>query len=218
MDFVEGLPCVHGKSVILSVIDRFSKYAHFLPLGHSYTANSVARIFFREIVRLHGIPHSIVNNRDPVFTSNFWQELFRLAGVRQHLSSAFHTQFDGQTEAVNKVIAMYLCCLTGDRPRQWLEWLPWAEYCYNTSYHTALRDTPFTVVYGRTPPSFKTYDAGTAKVVAVDAQLRHRDQFLSDIRDRLLQAQQYAKHYYDQHHRDIQFTIGDWVWLRLLHR
>jgi hypothetical protein len=71
MDFMEGLPHVNGKSVILTVIDRFSKAAHFLPLGHPYTATSVARCFFNNSVRLHGIPASIVSDRDPVFTSNF---------------------------------------------------------------------------------------------------------------------------------------------------
>ena len=71
MDFVEGLPRINNKSVILTVVDRLSKYAHFIPLGHPYTANSVARAFFDEIVRLHGLPTSIVSDRDTVFTSNF---------------------------------------------------------------------------------------------------------------------------------------------------
>jgi hypothetical protein len=143
MDFVEGLPKVHGKTVILSVVDRFSKFAHFIPLAHPYTAETVAHAFFVDIVRLHGFPQSIVSDRDAVFTSAFWKELFHLAGTRLCMSSAFHPQSDGQTEVVNKVITMYLRCLTGDRPRQWVRWLPWAEFCYNTSYHTALRDTPF---------------------------------------------------------------------------
>lgn len=90
MDFVEGLPRANGKSVILIVIDRLSKFAHFIPLGHPYIAHSVAHVFFDEVVRLHGIPSSIVSDRDPVFTSTFWQELFRLSGVELHLSSAFH--------------------------------------------------------------------------------------------------------------------------------
>ena len=72
MDFIEGLPKVHGKSVILMVVDRFSKYAHFIALSHPYTAASVARAFFEGIVRLHGVPNSIVSDRDPVFTSTFW--------------------------------------------------------------------------------------------------------------------------------------------------
>jgi len=82
MDFVEGLPRVHGKSVILIVVDRFSKQAHFLALRHPYTAASVAKAFFEGIVRLHGFPSSIVSDRDPVFTGNVWRDLFRLAGVK----------------------------------------------------------------------------------------------------------------------------------------
>jgi hypothetical protein len=72
IDFVEGLPKVGGKSVILTVVDRLSKYTHFIPLAHPYTAETVARVFFTKIVLLHGIPTSIVSDRDPVFTSAFW--------------------------------------------------------------------------------------------------------------------------------------------------
>jgi hypothetical protein len=72
-----------------------------------------------------------------------------MAGVKLRFSTAFHPQTDGQSEVVNKVIAMYLRYVTGDRPRAWVDWLAWAEYCYNTSYHSALRATPFEVVYGR---------------------------------------------------------------------
>jgi hypothetical protein len=71
MDFVEGLPRVSGKSVILTVVDRFSKYAHFIALAHPYTAETVARAFFTDIVRLHGVPESFVSDRDPVFMSAF---------------------------------------------------------------------------------------------------------------------------------------------------
>jgi transposase InsO family protein len=134
MDFVDGLPKVHGKSVILTVVDRFSKYAHFIALSHPYTAASVARAFFEGIVRLHGFPTSIVSDRDPVFTSNLWRDLFKLAGVKQRMSTAFHPQTDGQSEVVNRIIVMYLRCITGDRPRSWVDWLSWAEYCYNTSF------------------------------------------------------------------------------------
>ena len=81
MDYIERFPHVGGKTVILTVVDRFSKYAHFIALGHPYTAISVARVFFDNIVRLHGVPCSIVSDRDPVFTSAFWTELFNLAGV-----------------------------------------------------------------------------------------------------------------------------------------
>ena len=95
MDFIEGLPKVHGKSVILTVVDRFSKYAHFIALSHPYTAASIAHAFFQGIVCLHGIPNSIVSDRDPVFTSNLWRDLFKCAGVKLRLSTAFHPQTDG---------------------------------------------------------------------------------------------------------------------------
>jgi hypothetical protein len=218
IDFIEGLPKVAGKSVILTVVDRFSKYAHFIPLGHPYTAALVARAFFDDIVRLHGFPSSIVSDRDPVFTGHVWRDLFGLAGVELRMSTAFHPQTDGQSEVVNKVIAMHLRCVTGDRPRSWVDWLSWAEYCYNTSFHTALRATPFEVVYGRPPPPILPYTVGSAKTEAADALLRSRDEMLEEVRQRLLQAQQLSKKYYDASHRDMELDVGAWVWLRLLHR
>ena len=87
MDFIEALPKVGGKSVILTVVDRFSKHAHFIPLAHPYTVESVAKAFFSNIDRLHGFPTSIVSDRDVVFTSGFWKALFAAAGTRLHMSS-----------------------------------------------------------------------------------------------------------------------------------
>lgn len=113
-DFVEGLPRVHGKSVILTVLDRFSKYAHFIALSHPCTAAMVAKAFFEGIVHLHGFPMSIVSDRYPVFTGNFWKDLFKMSGVKLRMSTAFHPQTDGQSEVVNRTIAMYLRCITGD--------------------------------------------------------------------------------------------------------
>jgi hypothetical protein len=84
-----------------------------------------------------------------------------LAGVKLQMSSAFHPQSDGQSEVVNRVIVMYLRCLAGDRPKSWLKWLPWAEFCYNSSYQTALQCSPFKVVYGRDPPTMVSYSPGT---------------------------------------------------------
>jgi hypothetical protein len=203
MDFIEGVHKINDKSVILTVVDRFFKAAHFITVGHPYTATTVARAFFTEIVRLHGISSSIVSDCDPMFTSNFWQELFKLSGVRLQMSSAFHHQSDRQTEVVNKIITMYLCCLIGDRPRQWLQWLPWAEFCYNSAYQSSLRTSPFRVVFGRDPPSVRSYEPNTTRVPAVAQQLAERDEFLAEIRDRLEQAQQHYKSYYDKKHRDL---------------
>ena len=85
----------------LVVVDRFTKYSHFIGLSHPFTAQSVARLFFDTVYRLHGLPDSIVSDRDKVFTSSFWQELFKLTNVSLCLSSSYHPQSDGQTERVN---------------------------------------------------------------------------------------------------------------------
>jgi hypothetical protein len=218
LDFVEALPRVRGKSVILTVIDRFSKYSHFIPLAHPYSAESVAQAFFADIVRLHGVPQSLVSDRDPVFTSTFWRELMRLMGTKLHMTSVFHPQSDGQSEAVNRVIIMYLRCLIGDRPQQWLRWLPWAEYTYNTAYQSSLRDTPFKVVYGRDPPTIRSYEPGETRVAAVAKSMAEQEEFLADVRVRLEQAHAVHKLHYDKRHRTVSYSVGDWVLLRLRHR
>ena len=106
MDFIEGLPKVGGKSVILMVVDRFSNYAHFIALSHPYTATSVVRAFFNDIILLHWFPFLIVSDRDSVFTGHVWRGLFRMASMKLRLITAFHPHTDGQSEVVNKVIAM----------------------------------------------------------------------------------------------------------------
>jgi hypothetical protein len=151
MDFVEGLPPSHGHSVVLVVVDRLSKYCHFTSLSHPYTATKVAQLFIQNIFKLHGMPQSIISDRDPIFTSLFWQELFRLQGTSLKLSTSYHPQTDGQTEVVNKCLENYLRCFAADRPTQWTLWLPWAKYWYNTTWHSSIKMTPYEAVYGGSP-------------------------------------------------------------------
>lgn len=96
MDFIEGLPRSQGCEVIFIVMDRLSKYSHFISLSHPYTASSVARVFMDNIFKLHGMPLSIVSDRDPVFTSTFWRELFKLQGTQLKHNSAYHPQQMGR--------------------------------------------------------------------------------------------------------------------------
>jgi hypothetical protein len=135
--------------------------------------------------------------------------------TKLHMTSAFHPQSDGQTEAANRVIVMYLRCFTEDRPRQWLRWLPLAEYTYNTAYQISLWDTPFRVVYGCDPPSIRSYEPGKTRVAAVAQDMEARDDFLADVRYRLEQAQATQKLHYDRQHRQVSYLVGDWALLRL---
>jgi hypothetical protein len=164
------------------VVDWFSKYCHFIPLAHPYSVESVAQTFFADIVRLHDILQSIVSDRDIVFTSTFWRELMCLTGTKLQMTTTFHPQLDGQSESANQIIIMYLHCLTGDRPRDWLRWLPWAEYIFNTAFQSSLRETPFRVMYSRNPPSIRSYEQGETWVAAVARTMEERAEFLEDIR------------------------------------
>ena len=102
LDFINSLPKSHGFEVIMVVVDRLTKYVHFMPLSHPYTAAKVAAMFMKDIFRLHGMPQSIVSDKDVVFTSKFWQELFKLQGSNLAVSSVYHPQKNGQTEVVNR--------------------------------------------------------------------------------------------------------------------
>jgi hypothetical protein len=104
------------------------------------------------VVKLHGIPQSIVCDRDRVFTGSLWTELFKLLKTDLKLNSAYHHQTDGQTERVNLCLQMFFRCVVQETPKQCSKWLSLAELWYNTTYHTALQCTPFKALYGVDPP------------------------------------------------------------------
>jgi len=120
MDFIIGLSKSGNKSVIMVVVDRLSKYAHFCALPHPFNPTLVAQYFIEQIFKLHGMPTSIVSDHDPLSTNNFWQEIFKLQGTQLQLSTSYHPQIDVQTKAVNKCLETYLRCFTSEKKHQWV--------------------------------------------------------------------------------------------------
>lgn len=215
MDFIDGLPLSKGVNSILVVVDRMSKYAHFIGLKHLYNATTVAGAFMRKIVHLHGFPASIISDRDKVCLSHFWTELFRLHGTDLRSSTAYHPQTDGQTEIVNKGLETYLRCFVGDNPKSRAQWLAWAEFSYNTAPHLSTKLSPFKIIYGREPPHVLRIGRGHAIVDSVEEWLQERDAILDELHLTLLKSQNIMKHAADLQGRDFTLEIGEQVFVRL---
>lgn len=143
MDFIEGLPKYQGV-----VVDRLTKYAHFIGLSHPYSANELSKVFMEQIYKLHGLPEDIISDRDPIFTSKLWQELFGILGVSLNTSTAYHPHTDGQTEVVNRCVETYLRCFCSDSQKDWMHYLEAAEWWYNTTFHLSIQCTPYEALYG----------------------------------------------------------------------
>jgi hypothetical protein len=215
MDFIEGLPLSDNANVILVVVDRLTKYAHFLPLKHPYTATSVAKVYMDNIVKLHGVPLTIISDRDKVFTSAFWRELIRAVGTKLHYSTAYHPQTDGQTERVNQCLEQYLRCAVQDHPKLWRKMLPMAEFWYNTSYHTAIGTSPFQALYNKEPNFGAFPNLSVAEGTSAYAEASNYQSHIETLRAKLLQAQQRMKAHADKSRMERQFDVGDQVLLKL---
>jgi ribosomal protein L21E len=215
MDFITGLPLSAGNSCILVVVDLFSKFAHFIPIAHPFTAASVAKVFMKEVFRLHSMPEAIVSDRDPVFTSAFWQELFRLTDTELKMSSARHPETDGQTERVNQCLEGYLRCFVSSCQKKWVQWIPLAEFWYNTTVHTTLGKTPFEVLYGHAPRHFGVDITESCVITDLDEWLKERDMMVNLLRQQLLRQKQRMKTQADKHRTERHFQVGDLVYLKL---
>ncbi|KAF3673124.1 hypothetical protein FXO37_07148 [Capsicum annuum] len=212
MDFIEGLPKVQGKEVILVVVDRLSKSAHFISLQHPYTAQTIAQCFMDHIFKLHGLPSTLTSDRDLIFVSSFWQELFGLFGVKVQHSTAYHPQTNGQTEVLNRTLETYLRCFCSDKSKEWVSYFPLAEWWYNTTDHTTLKCTPYEVLYGQKPPIYLPYLAGES---GSDMSLIAREAVIQLLKFHILRAQQRMKDTADKHRSDRSFEVGDWVYLKI---
>lgn len=193
MDFVEGLPTSKGFNSILVVVDKLTRYAHFIPLRHPFSALQVAKAYMDNVFKLHGPPEAMVSDRDRIFTSKVWQELCKLTHIKLNISSARHPQTDGTTERVNQCMELYLRCFVHNCPSKWVEWISLAEFWYNTSYHSTLKSTPFEVLYGHKPRFFGITNVADSTVTDLAQWTRDRAVMVALLRQHLNRARQSMK-------------------------
>ena len=174
LDFIIGLPSSHGFTMILVFVDRFSKGAHFGALPTHHTAYKVVVLFLDMVCKLHEFPQSLVSDRDPIFISGFWHELFRLSDTKLRMSTAYHLQKDGQMEVLNRTLEQYLRAYVHHQPSQWFGFLLLAKWSYNTTIHSGTGVSPFKEIYGKPPPTLIQYLQGTCSIDAVDSLLTTR--------------------------------------------
>ena len=213
MDFITSLPVTKaGCDSIFVVVDRFSKRSHFVAHRMTDTAADVALLFLREVVRLHGMPISIVSDRDSRFMSSFWGSLLTLLGVSRDASSSMHPQSDGQTERINRILEETLRHYVNFRRDDWDVLLCCAEFAYNSSLHSAIKMSPFECDIGFTPSTFWTWTdrksvKNEAAIVLTD-KLKLIGEF---VRSSLKSSNARMKEYADRKRVDIEFSVGDLV-------
>ena len=215
LDFIMGLPSYRGNSIILVIVDRFSKGIHLGSLPQHHTASGVAQLFMEIFGKLHGMPRSLVSDRDPLFVSHFWQELFKMSGTKLCMSSAYHPQSDGQIEAMNHIIKQYVRAFVHQKPSTWGHFLIWAEWSYNTSIHSTTGMTPCEITFGKQPPSLLQYLEGNSNVEAVDEWLTQREKIFASLAKKLAKAQQRMKEIANKRCWDVSYKEEDTVLVKL---
>ncbi|KAL0544913.1 hypothetical protein IC582_020043 [Cucumis melo] len=198
MDFITGLPrTLRGFTVIWVVVDRLTKSAHFVPGKSTYTASKWAQLYMSEIVRLHGVPVSIVSDRDARFTSKFWKGLQTAMGTRLDFSTAFHPQTDGQTERLNQVLEDMLRACALEFPGSWDSHLHLMEFAYNNSYQATIGMTPFEALYGKCCRSPVCWgEVGEQRLMGPEL-VQSTNEAIQKIRSRMHTAQSRQKSYAD---------------------
>ncbi|TYK05161.1 reverse transcriptase [Cucumis melo var. makuwa] len=217
MDFIVALPKSHGFGTIMVVVDRFSKYATFIPCPLDVKVDEAARLFFKNVVKLWGIPKSIISDRDPRFTGKFWRELFKLMGTELNFSTSFHPQSDGQTERINALLEQYLRHYVSAHQKDWATLLDVAQFSYNLQRSESTGKSPFEIIMNQQPNTpgalIAPYEGPNPSAFSFAKQW-HEEQDIS--RACLEKAARRMKKWADKKRRPKGYEIGEKVLVKLL--
>ncbi|GKC25060.1 reverse transcriptase domain-containing protein [Tanacetum coccineum] len=216
MDFVTKLPRTSsGHDTIWVIVDRLTKSAHFLPMREDYKMDRLARLYLNEIVARHGVPISIISDRDSRFTSRFWQSMQEALGTRLDMSTAYHPQTDGQSERTIQTLEDMLRACVLDFRGSWDVHLPLVEFSYNNSYHSSVRCASFEALYGRKCRSpIMWAEVGEGQLIGPEL-VQETIEKISQIKDRLKAARDHQKSYADIWRKPLEFSVGEYVLLKV---
>jgi hypothetical protein len=200
---------------IMVVVDKLTKVAHIIPINITHEVANIVYIYLKEIAQLHGMPKTIVSNRDPKLTSNFWKVLFKGFGKNMHFSIAYHPESDGQIERVNQVIEHMIRMYVMDKPSKWEDYLHFIEFAYNNVYQASLKMSPFEALYGRKCNKPMSWDNPADRAMVGSELLREMEEKMMKIKQNLKVAQDRQKSYVDKSRTHKEFKVGDHVFLKV---
>ncbi|GKE19237.1 putative reverse transcriptase domain-containing protein [Tanacetum coccineum] len=216
MDLVIKFPrSSGGYDAIWVIVDRLTKSAHFLPIREDYKTEKLARIYINEIVARHGVPVSIISDRDGRFASHLWQALQEALGTKLHMSTAYHPETDGQSEHTIQTLEDMLRACVMDFGGSWDTHLPLVEFSYNNSYHTSIKCAPFEALYGRKCRSPVIWtEVGESQLIGPEL-VQETTEKIFQIKERLKTARSRQKSYADKRRKPLEFKVGDRVLLKV---
>ncbi|GJW45925.1 putative reverse transcriptase domain-containing protein [Tanacetum coccineum] len=217
------LDCYHQASKVVPgfdtifgvIVDRLTKSAHFLPIRENDPLDKLARLYLNRIVARHGIPASIICDRDGRFTSNFWRSFQKALGTDISMSTAYHPETDGQSERTIQTSKDMLRACVIDFGKGWVKHLPLAEFSYNNSYHASIKAAPYEALYGRKCRSPVCWaEVGEAQLTGPEL-IQETTEKIVLIKQRMQAAQDRQKSYADRKRKPMEFEIGDRVMLKV---
>ncbi|GKA09528.1 putative reverse transcriptase domain-containing protein, partial [Tanacetum coccineum] len=216
MDFVTKLPkTTSGQDTIWVIVDRLTMSAHFLPMKETYSMEKLTRKYLKEVVSRHGVPVSIISDRDSKFTSQFWKSLNKALGTQLDTSTAYHPQTDGQSEGTIQTLEDMLCACVIDFRKGWDRHLPLVEFSYNNSYHTSIKAVPFEALYGRKCQSSICWaEVGDAQLIGPEI-VHETTEKIIQIKKCIQVARDRQKSYAYMRCKPLEFEVRDKAMLKL---
>ncbi|GJZ13541.1 putative reverse transcriptase domain-containing protein [Tanacetum coccineum] len=212
MDLVTKFPRSRsGYDAIWVIMDRLTKSAYFLPICEDCKTEKLAKIYINEIVARHGVPVSIISDRDGQFASHLWQALQEALGTKLHMSTAYHPKTDGQSERTIQTLEDMLRACVMDFGGSWDTHLPLVEFSYNNSYHTSVKCAPFQALYGRKCRSPVIWTKVGENQLVGPELVQETTEKIFQIKKRLKTARSRQKSYADKRYKPLEFKVGDRV-------